>query len=153
MNHTKYTYIIEHLILRQPFFKARLNFTIKMYRRRDKMWGKKVTHPNGTWEMVGAVGDVGYGRAEIMASSPAMNIYRAQIVDYLPVISSPKVGIFIKSDPAELFSWTVFMEPLKPDLWIMLSLSSFVLAVVLTLLENRQSHTSLLRPVYTLEEC
>ncbi len=55
---------------------ARLNFTSRLYKRKDSQWATKVPLPNGSYELVGAVGDLIQGNADMFASSVSLHADR-----------------------------------------------------------------------------
>ena len=122
-----YSAILEHLELT-------LNFSTRLFKRGDGMFGKKITKPNGTYEIVGAIGDLIHGRAEMFASSVSLHIDRIKFVDYLSVLSTPKAGIVIRDDLNEKMSWNLFHDPLTFETWGMMifvaTISAFMLAIL-----------------------
>ena len=68
--------------------KFQLNFTSSYYLRKDRKWGTVRKYSNGTIEGFGAFGDLYYGRADLLAATPAMTVERIEFIDYLTPITS-----------------------------------------------------------------
>ena len=59
------------------------NFTASYFLRKEWIWGNVVRYPNGTEIGSGAVGDIYYDRADILAALPLMTLERIPYLDFL----------------------------------------------------------------------
>ena len=108
-----------------------LNFTTKLYRRKDKRWGVPVQLQNGTIELVdGVIKDVMSGIADAIVSSPAIMLDRYLVVDYLHPITTNKGGVYVKTeDLLEGFDFEVFWKQFEEWTWLTLIFTSALISV------------------------
>ncbi len=103
---------------------TRMNFTYRLFRRKDGMWG--TVKDNKTY---GMLNDLSEGNADLIASSFTLMAARFAVIDYLPVMTIDKNAIFISNDWAEDISWTAYLNPLAKDLWIMILIEAAIFAI------------------------
>ncbi len=106
------------------------NFTFTLYKRKDSQWGGL---DEATRLPTGMMSNLVDGSAELVMTSYSMTLLRSGFVDYLPVISSGKYSIAIRSQAIPVPSWTTFFNPFRIDLWIVLVIVSLFLAMWLHL--------------------
>ncbi len=103
-----------------------MNFTYTLYRREDGVWGTEVDgKPHGMIE------NVYQGNAELIAAPYTNNAVRAKYVRFLPVIDGDTMEFFIKSQTSVGdLSFTTFLKPFEPILWMTVVVTAFVTAFV-----------------------
>ena len=67
-----------------------------------------------------------------MVQTPA----RIQVLDILPAIMPYNAELFIKPLTNEEISWTVFLNPISRNLWIMLIFAAIIIAFILSIIEK-----------------
>ena len=75
-----------------------LNFTIQFYKRKKVAWGFVYPQEDGTYKATGMVGDLFFGRVDMVVASMVMLHQRALYIDYLVPLSKYTVGLFISKD-------------------------------------------------------
>ena len=73
------------------------------------------------------------------------NTERGQVLGSLPLLMLYNAELFIKNHEEEEISWTVYLNLISQDLWIMLIIFSLIIAFVLSAIEkhsekNNQNH-------------
>ena len=103
-----------------------LNFTFSLYKRKDGVWGSVA---NG--KPVGMLEDLTTGSADLVAGGYALVLVRIPYIKPLVPVSESISGLFIKRDKSqENFDWTIFLEPLQPEVWIVILCSALTYGIV-----------------------
>ena len=116
----------------------KLNFTTKMYTRKDKKWGVPIQHPNGSISVPdGTIKDVMVGSVDTFLTSLAITYNRYLVIDYLvPLVCFPN-GIFIKLDSIqESLDFEVFQKPFDKWTWMTLISSSLIVTISIVLISK-----------------
>ena len=91
-----------------------LNFTAEIYKRKDNGWGQVYPQKDGSFHASGMVGDVFFGRADVIASTLTVTIKRSLSIDYLNPIAPDVVGLFIPSGISKgKFEFGILFHPLR----------------------------------------
>ena len=91
-----------------------LNFTSNLNKRKDNGWGFVYPQPNGSFHATGMVGDLFFGRADLIVTSLSLLYQRALYIDYSIPIVSDNLGLFIPSGYSKgEFEFNVFLLPLR----------------------------------------
>ena len=72
-----------------------------------------------------------------------LSIPRILAFDMLPAIVPSYAELFIKSDDKEEVTWTVYLNPMSTNLWLMLIFVAILIAIVLSAIEKLLSLTRL----------
>ena len=113
-----------------------LNFTTKIYKRKDKSWGVPRQLSNGTFELSdGMIKDVWSGNVDALISAATILHARYLIIDYLQPIMTRDGGFFVRKEALqEDFDLTVYWHPFGDWTWfLILSSSSIVTLCILFL--------------------
>ena len=112
-----------------------LNFTTKIYSRKDKKWGVPIKHQNGSiYVPDGAIKDVMEGSVDIFLAAVAIMYNRHLVIDYLVPLQSFPNGIFINRDSIqESFDFEAFQKPFDKWTWTTLITSSLISTVCIVL--------------------
>ena len=121
-----------------------LNFTTKMYARKDRKWGVPTQHQNGSISVPdGTIKDIMVGSADAFLTSLAITYNRYLVIDYLVPLVSFSNGIFIKMDSIqESLDFEVFQKPFDKWTWTTLISSSFIVTIsiiIISKLLNREN--------------
>ena len=93
---------------------SHLNFTTNLYQRSDNGWGNVYPQANGSFHATGMVGDLFFGRADLIVSSLSVLYQRALYIDYLIPIAPDRLGLFIPSGHSKgQFQFNVFLLPFR----------------------------------------
>ena len=91
-----------------------LNFTSNLNKRKDNGWGFVYPQANGSFHATGMVGDLFFGRADLIVSSLSVLYQRALYIDYLIPIAPDRLGLFIPSGHSKgQFQFNVFLLPFR----------------------------------------
>ena len=134
------TYDVTGLV-KGPYFDVwtilqnKLNFTTKIYSRKDKKWGVPIKHQNGTISVPdGTIKDVMDGSADILLTSLVIMYHRHLVIDYLVPLKNFPNGIFVKKDSIqESLDFEVFEKPFDKWTWTTLISSSLIVAISIVL--------------------
>ena len=113
-----------------------LNFTTKIYKRKDKSWGVPRQLSNGTFELSdGMIKDVWLRNVDALISAATILHARYLIIDYLQPIMTRDGGFFVRKEALqEDFDLTVYWHPFGDWTWfLILSSSSIVTLCILFL--------------------
>ena len=118
-------------------FETTLNFTTKIYKRNDKIWGVP-SQSNGTIVLSdGVVNDVWSGKAHVLLSAATIVHARYLVIDYLQPIMTRDGGIFVKKeDLQEGFDLSVYWHPFENWTWILILSSSVIVTLFIFFLWN-----------------
>ena len=116
-------------------FETTLNFTTKIYKRNDKIWGVP-SKSNGTIVLSdGVVNDVWSGKAHVLLSAATIVHARYLVIDYLQPIMTRDGGIFVKKeDLHEGFDLSVYWQPFADWTWILILSSSIIVTLCIIFL-------------------
>ena len=91
-----------------------LNFTSNLNKRKDNGWGFVYPQANGSFHATGMVGDLFFGRADLIVTSLSVLYQRALYIDYLIPIAPDTLGLFIPSGHSKgEFQFNVFLLPFR----------------------------------------
>ena len=91
-----------------------LNFTSNLNKRKDNGWGFVYPQANGSFHATGMVGDLFFGRADLIVTSLSLLYQRALYIDYLIPIAPDTLGLFIPSGHSKgEFQFNVFLLPFR----------------------------------------
>ena len=91
-----------------------LNFTTVLYKRKEIAWGFVYPQGNGSYEADGIVGDIFFGRADLIVAPVTFFLRRALYIDYLPPLTPKYIGLYISSIKSkEAMNLYVFIKPFR----------------------------------------
>ena len=128
---TGFTYGLFHDVLMT--LQDRLNFTTVLYKRKKVSWGF-INDKNGSYEGIGIIGDIYYGKADIGVAPFSMIIERAIYIDYSPPISQEFQGIYIPISNNEHITFDTYLAPFTVLLWITLAFIGVTFSILRFLL-------------------
>ena len=105
-----------------------LNFTTRIFRRKNLDWGVPILYPNGSIVVPkGIIRDMATGQADF-AITPLVILYsRHLVMDYLHPMFDTISGIYIaKGSLHEKLDFTVFKQPFSTWTWIILLILSIL---------------------------
>ena len=93
---------------------SQLNFTTKIFKRKERSWGYVYPQHNGSYVATGMVSDLFFNRADIVVSSLSINPERAKYVDFLIQLDSQKIGLYIPIESSKgKFDYDIFFSPFR----------------------------------------
>ena len=91
-----------------------LNFTAELFKRKDNGWGQVYPQQDGSFHASGMVGDVFFGRADVIVALLTVTVQRAQYIDFLNPITPDVLGLFIPSGNSEgKFEFMILFHPFR----------------------------------------
>jgi hypothetical protein len=110
-----------------------LNFTTRLFKREDGVWGSGFIQDNGSFKTSGMITNLVEGSADILASSLGIVYPRNLFVDYLPPISYDVGALHIKNndDITDGLDLTTFIEPFSLGLWIVILVSASTITAII----------------------
>ena len=123
-----------------------LNFTTKIYKRKERNWGVPIQLSNGTIELSdGMIKDVMIGKAHVLMSAASVLYARYLVIDYLQPIMRRDGGIFVSKDALqEGFDFKVFYHPFAKWTWMLIVFSSLMVTLCIILLWKISNTTEIL---------
>ena len=108
-----------------------LNFTTKIYTRKDDKWGVPIQHPNGSISVPdGIIKDAMEGSADVLLAYLVIMYDRYLAIDYLIPLESSANGIYVKKDSIhESLDFQVFQMPFNKWTWTILIISSSIVSI------------------------
>ena len=106
-----------------------LNFSTKLYLRKDRKWGMPLSFPNGSYVLDGMIKSlVEVDSIDIIWTSLDIVPERIPYVDFLPAIAYDHGAIFIQ-DHEKMYQiqFSLFLEPLTIKLWIAILLADLLI--------------------------
>ena len=129
-----YTYGVYQDIL--EVLENQLNFSTILYKRIDNIWGYVYPQSNGSYITTGIVGDTFLEKVDIVVGPVATNLERSIYVDYLIMLTSTYVGIYIENFKAtELIDLHTFTAPFTLKLWLLVLAASILIAIIKIILK------------------
>ncbi len=111
-----------------------LNFTTRLYLRKDGYYGGQILSGNGSLNADGAVGDLFHGRAEVLVAPMTKVNNREAFVDFLPTLSQVQLAYYIKKDAQqELIDWHLYLSPWSRYVWLVLVTLALGMTLLLSL--------------------
>ena len=121
-----------------------LNFSTKLYMRKDRKWGMPQKLLNGTTILDGMLQSVVEDESiNFIWSSFSMLPARFSFVDFLPPLSKEYGGIFIPNqDSVEKIQYNLFLEPFSMNVWVAILVTDLIIGcLILTIQWLRTSKT------------
>ncbi len=111
-----------------------LNFTTRLYSRKDGYYGGQILSGNGSLNADGAVGDLFYGRAEVLVAPMTKVNNREAFVDFLPTLSQVQLAYYIRNDAQqEIIDWDLYLSPWSRYVWLVLVILALGMTLLLSL--------------------
>ena len=128
-----------------------LNFSTRLYKRKDGKWGLSKKLENGTYIPTGMLENLYYGSADFSWASLAMTVGRLRHIDYLPVLTNFYASIFIpRKQEIQDIDWKLFLKSFSNELWGTLLCTALMFAVFTNIMEWRILNK---RPVCEMPFC
>ena len=127
-NNSKKLGLVKHIL---DVLSAQMNFTYELHLPPDGNYG--APDDQGFWN--GMVGEVIYGRADMIAADLTVNAPRSQIMSFSVPYMNLDLG-FVYKKPMVKFHLFAFLMPFSPIVWIVIFGSLFLAAMTLFLFEK-----------------
>ena len=75
-----------------------LNFTTRIYKRKDGIWGFVQKHTNETYTASGMVGDLFYRNVDLIVADLTFNLERSLFIDFTIYINPDDYGLYISNE-------------------------------------------------------
>ena len=114
-----------------------LNFSSKLFKRRDGLYGFPKQFPNGTIVFSGMLKSLVEGSVDFSWAAFAMTTERSSFIDYLSSTLSLSAAIYIpRNKVGEDVDWYVYLGPFSSYLWITILILVIVMTLVTILIEK-----------------
>ena len=113
----------------------KLNFTTKLYLRKDRVWGVPKQFPNGTIEYPGMIGNIIDESADFIWATIVRNVERNPYLEFLPTLNTFH-GVIYLPKLQETSDWIVYFAPFTESLWIGITISGTIMAMSLCFIET-----------------
>ena len=112
-----------------------LNFTTRIYSRKDDKMGVPIQHPNGSTSVPdGTIKDIMNGSGDVVLTCLTIMYNRYLVIDYLAPLDRYPVGIYVSKDSIqESFDFDVFSTPFDKWTWTTLISSSLIVTISIVL--------------------
>ena len=138
-NNPNYYEMFENIFELKIFetMESRLNFSSKLFLRRDMKYGSPYNSSNGTAVIgEGVFQNLVDGSVDFVTYGFFMSPIRLQFVDFLPTIMSTHDAIFVPiEDSSEEIDWKVFFEPFSIEAWIAVITKCVIFTIFVTIIE------------------
>ena len=109
----------------------KLNFTTMIYKRKEISWGHISPQSNGSYIGTGIVGDVFFGRADIVVTSLGITLKRGLYIDFLPAATQYGAAIYTPAlDAVEIVDLKLFTSPFTITVWMIICSISILTAIL-----------------------
>ena len=112
------------------------NFSTRLYKRKDGLWGLSEKLQNGTFIPTGMLENLNDGSADFGWSGFSMTEGRLRHVDFLPMITNYYASVFLprKSEIQDI-DWQLYFRSFSRELWGTLLCTAFTFAVSIYIME------------------
>ena len=113
-----------------------LNFSTKLYKRKDGVWGMPKIMPNGSIYLEGMLKSITESHVDMIGATISMIPSRLDFVDYLVPMSQTYMALFIvNNDNLNNIDWTVYLAPFSIRLWLIIVASAFCFMIIISIME------------------
>ena len=113
-----------------------LNFSIKLYKRLDGIWGVPKTLPNGTMIFNGMMESLAESHVDMICASFSLIPSRYSYVDYLLPMTQSYPYLFIAKNN-DIIDWTVYLTPFSIRIWLIILASAITIIIIITVMEKQ----------------
>ena len=118
------------------YLEKALNFSTKLYKRKDGVWGMPKIMSNGSIHLDGMIKSTTESHVDMIGASISMLSSRFDYVDYLVPMSQIYAALFIvNNDNFNVIDWTVYLAPFSIRLWLVIVVSAFSFMIIITIME------------------
>ena len=115
-----------------------LNFSTKLYKRKDGKWGVPITLPNGTIILNGMLKSITESHVDMICASLSIVESRLTYVDYLVPITQVHASLFIaNNDNFDTIDWTVYLTPFTLRVWLIIIASTITIVIIIIVMEKQ----------------
>ena len=115
-----------------------LNFSTKLYKRKDGLFGMPKIFSNGTIILNGMMKSIVESHVDIICAAMGILPIRHAYVDFLVPMSQKVASLFIANNKnLAITDWTVYLTPFSIKLWLIIVASAITFMVIITILERQ----------------
>ena len=115
-----------------------LNFSTKLYKRKDGIWGGPMTLANGTVILNGIIKSITENNVDMICAALSMIQSRMTYVDYLVPVTQSYASLFIANhDNFDVIDWTVYLSPFSIWIWLITISSAITFMTIMTIIERQ----------------
>ena len=115
-----------------------LNFSTKLYKRKDGLWGMPKIFSNGTIILNGMMKSIVESHVDIICAAMGILPIRHTYVDFLVPMSQEVAALFITNNKKfAITDWTVYLTPFSIKLWLIIVASAITFMIIIIILERQ----------------
>ena len=115
-----------------------LNFSTKLYKRKDGIYGWPKTLTNGTIIFNGMMKSLKESHVDMICSSFAIIPSRYSYVDYSVPITLSHKSLFIARNN-DIIHWTAYLSEFSIRIWLIIIASAITITVIITIMEKQHN--------------
>ena len=118
------------------YLEQSLNFSTKLYKRKDGVWGMPKIMPNGSTHLSGMLKSITESHIDMIGASFSILQSRLDYVDYLVPMSQTHASLFIaNNNKFDMIDWTVYLTPFSICSWLIIITSAIIFMITISIME------------------
>ena len=118
------------------YLEKALNFSTKLYKRKDGVWGMPKIMSNGSTHLNGMLKSITESHIDMIGASLSILQLRLNYVDYLVPMSQTHASLFIKNnDKFNMIDWSVYLTPFSIWSWLIIIISAMIFMFIISIME------------------
>ena len=114
-----------------------LNFSTKLYKRKDGVWGMPQEMSNGSVLLNGILQSTAEGPGDIICAPLGVLPQRFPYLDFLPPLSDQFGTLFIaKHNNYEKIDWMVYLGPFTNKLWLSICIFAIPVTIIIVIIRR-----------------
>ena len=108
-----------------------LNFSTRLYIRKDRKWGFPISLSNGSEIVTGMFESLVQDSAKFIWASLYTGPERQRYIDYLPILSVDHLSFYISNhETYETINWKLYLSQFSVELWLTILFTSVMITVI-----------------------
>ena len=113
-----------------------LNFSTKVYKRKDGVWGVPKTLQNGTIILNGIMKSITESHVDMICASLGQIQSRISYVDFLVPMNHAYASLFIaNSRNFDIIDWSVYLSPFSIKIWLIIIASAITFMIIMVIMD------------------
>ena len=112
-----------------------LNFSTRLYIRKDRKWGFPISLSNGSEIVTGMFESLVQDSAKFIWASLYTGPERQRYIDFLPILSVDRMSFYISNhETYETINWKLYLSQFSVELWMTILFTSVIITVITVLI-------------------
>ena len=113
-----------------------LNFSTKIYKRKDGVWGVPKILPNGTIILDGMMKSITENHVDMICASLGQLQSRNSYVDFLVPMNLAYASLFIANHhKLDIIDWSVYLSPFSIKIWLIIIASAITFMIIIIIMD------------------